>query len=237
MPSHVLLRSQRNDVLAAIVEYGLDPHDLEWGQRISPRSGNPSPVLQHTPTGSYFAFEFHGGGHWCEYAPADDRPTGVENAGTWPHVMSAVIRWLSYVKREYEAPDMWGELRRGRDMIEAPTAVENTPFTRTEKETVAAYLREIKELIVRNHDLDDERLAALDARLEYLEEAASRLGRLDWRHLLVGSIISLGLELALKSEVISDALRFGAEMLGPLFGVEAPVPELPGSPSGPHTVA
>jgi hypothetical protein len=139
--------------------------------------------------------------------------------------------WLAIVKREYETPDMWAELAQARDFAIGPALgdTENTVFDEEEQEQISAQLRELREYLVSTQELTGDQLRMIDARLGYLEEAARRTRRIDWRNLLVGSLISLVLEQVVPVTAIQAAFQFLGRALDYLF-TRGGTPTLPGGP-------
>jgi hypothetical protein len=225
MPEHFLLRSQRNAVLRAIQEAGLNPAEFGWdtiygdGTMISASV----PLLTHRPTQSFYAFDYDAGreNHHAVYVPGAGRAQERIVAGDWTLQLAHVARWLENLKREYEAPDLWGELGRQREVVAGEPAEderENTPFTPEEQAEITAQLRELKEYLRANHQLTGQQMRAIESRLDYLADAARRLGRFDWRQTLVGTLLGLVVQAVVPSEPIQDALALIGRGLGHLFG-------------------
>jgi hypothetical protein len=59
-----LLKTHRNEVLAAIQKVGLDPAQFEWSD-FEARKEDAVDVLVHTPTNALFYFFFHDNGFWA----------------------------------------------------------------------------------------------------------------------------------------------------------------------------
>lgn len=144
--------------------------------------------LIHQPTGYWFRFDINAarGPLWAIYEPGPEgarRSDHVRNLGVGLRIRAAVVGW---VKQEYDAPDLWAELQRGRERLgPAPAEVENTPFTPQEQFEIGRQLREIKEYMRQTYQLDAAQYSAIDARLDYFAErqavlAASTGGTLLW---------------------------------------------------------
>ena len=214
------------------------PADFQWVEehtRANILSSGAPPyrvqALLHEPTDGAFAFDLDTtyGHHYAIFHPGRDWPTEKINAGNWSTELGYVRVWLDLVREEYETPDLWAELGQQRDVM-IGEAVENTPFTEEEQEQIAAQLTEAKEYIHANFKLEPEQLARIEAQLDYLVEAAKRSRRIDWRNLLVGSLLSLVMQAVLPDHPIVQLLYIVLRGLGPMFG--AGVPELPGLPPG-----
>ena len=103
---------------------------------------------------------------------------------------------------------------------------ENTPFAPSEQAQIIEQLRELREFVRSSYQLSTSQLTAIEKRLDYLAEAATRLGRLDWRNLMVGALLGLIVEAVVPPEPIRAILGLIVRGLGHLFGGGAP-PELP----------
>jgi hypothetical protein len=82
------------------------------------------------------------------------------------------------------------------------------------------------------YKLDGEKLRDLDERIEYLEQASQRVGRIDWVQIFAGQLVGLVMRAVLPGDAIGQCLRFLAQSVGHLFGgggvLELPGPSYPG---------
>jgi hypothetical protein len=224
MADLLLQQSQVNTVGAMIVAAGLDPHEFDWGTRLTRNiqagpGGDPIRVsmLVHEPTGFFFAFDFDRKyQHHSFFSPGRDAPEERQFPGRWDHQLEHVRDWLGYVKREYEAPDLWAALQPG--LSELPSAVENSPFTPEERTLIEEQLRMVLGEVRRTHELTNEQVLALEEKVDYLVEASKRLGRRDWLGILMGELVGMMLQGALASEVLRDLLGLTVRGLAQLFG-------------------
>jgi hypothetical protein len=141
--------------------------------------------------------------------------------------MERVRRWLKDVKRDLETPDLWAELGGERELLApaAETDVQNTPFTSDEQAEIARQLRELKQYIQETYSLSEEETLALHARLDYLEEAAGRLGRIDWRNVVAGAMLTILVEAILPPDAVQGIFVVLLKTLAHFFGHG--MPELP----------
>lgn len=217
-----LLLSQKNDVFTQVQGAGMDPREFKWD------STADSDRLEHMPSAYWFAFRQSGGEHFFYFMPASDAEEGTGRTYGWPAVLATVRNWLGYLERELEAPDLWAEIQREQDVLGqfAPAAVENTPFTPEEQEQIARVLTEVKLYVQQTQDLPEAQLREIEARLDYLVEAATRLPRLDWRNVLLGALLGPVVQASLPVGAVRDALAMIVRGVGQLFGTD-----LPGLPS------
>jgi hypothetical protein len=227
-----LTKTQRNAVFSAIQAAALDPSDFSWQEGASRVTGvdeSLTPfridVLVHRPTGYFFLFDLDASAEslWAIFRPGRDGAERRENAGSWGYVYNYVVEWLSYVKREHEAPDLWALLQEERDLVggDAAEELENTQFSLEEQNRIAQQLNEAKAYVHATYELTSEQGKSIDAQLDYLVDAAKRQGRIDWRNLVVGTLLSLVLQAVLPPEAAQSLLTFVLRSLAGLFGVNA----------------
>lgn len=217
----------------AVQKAGFDPHEFEWRQGPGQLPGEHAPALRHT-SGAFFQFEIDGTNHYGYYAPGPQTlGQSVEpRYGSWHSLLEAVERWLEFLRREIETPDLWSELARERELVASPPAeAENTSFTAVEQAQIAHQLSEIKTYVRQTHKLTAAQYEAIDARLDYLVEAASRMGRIDWRNAFVGAFLGAVVQAVIPQDPVRDILALTLRGLAQLFGVD--VPELPGGGGSP----
>jgi hypothetical protein len=209
----------RNDVFKAIEAAGVDPGEFDWEGDVGQSR------LRHVPSGAYFVFEGDYGQFVGTYK-SGELPEQSYEVFSVPALIQRVESWLRELKFDLATPDLWAELRRERELLGgAYEEVENTPFTPEEQTEISRQLREIKEYAKERHSLSEEQMESLETRLDYLEEATGRLGRIDWRTAFVGAIVEFILVAALPPETARDIFLMGVRTLGHLFG--HPIPELP----------
>jgi len=120
---------------------------------------------------------------------------------------------------------LWADLRAEAQLLGAASdeATLNTPFTPDEQQQIATRLREIAEQVKATYSLSEERMRDFNSKLDYLNDAASRLGRRDWRGLCLGVLCTFALPSALPPESVRNIIGLVIRTLGHLHGF----PELP----------
>jgi hypothetical protein len=159
---------------------------------------------------------------------AGDGPVEERTGLSWYRVEEQIGLWLSDVKWHVNTPDLWAELRRKRELLAAISddAVENKPFTDGEQQQIAGQLQELKEYVGRTRSLPEPQMRLLDERLDYLVDAAKRVGRRDWLLMLAGVILTYVLAVELPPEAARDILDTLLRGIARILGQE--FPELPG---------
>lgn len=139
-----------------------------------------------------------------------------------------VAVWAAAVKDDVDTPDLWAELQREREVLTGARyeGVENTPFTADERAEVARQLQEIKEYVTSTYSPTEGQILSLVARLDYVEEAAGRLGRKDWLLLFYGTMFGLIVDSLLMPEAVRNIIKITFHGLVHLFGGGTP-PQLP----------
>jgi len=205
----------------AIEKRSLDASQFVWEDRESTRrQDRVVSALVHRPTGYYFLFDFIDQEHWAERSPGSDSPLDTKYPKVWGNQRVYVYEWLGYLKREIEAPDLWAEISQETELAEAVVSTEigNTPFTEGEQQLIAERLEEIGKFLATTQTLSDEQAQFVKKRLNYLADAASRLGRQDWLHTTIGVLFTIITGVALAPNQARELFRFATEMLRQVFG-------------------
>lgn len=217
-PSPLLQKWQKNKIFKAIQGVGLVPTDFDLND------GDAEARIKYKWSESYFII---GGnpGHYVGTYIVGDAPLWPYEVYSWQTLMERVSGWLEEVKSDLETPDLWAELRRETELLgnTSSEAPENTPFAPYEQEEIAGRLREIAEYIVRTYSLSVEQTRVLNSKIDYLIDAAGRLGRTDWRGILFGIMFSFFLASALPPETVRNILMLVLRAIGHFTGF----PELP----------
>ena len=203
-----LLKTQANDVLNAVRKNGLDPEDFTWELETTA-------TLRHTTSRYFFTFHLVDyGQHQAEYCPGEDTAYEDRRGGDWDGQLSLVETWLTNLKREIQAPDLWSLLSEQTALVEAASADSpNTPFSAGEIEKIADGLRELQAYIENTHHLDEQKHAFLESRLGYLLDAAHRQGRQDWLHSAIGVLFTVVMGLSMAPAQAKEIFRFIGNVL------------------------
>jgi hypothetical protein len=216
-----LPKYKRNDLFKAIQKAGMDPGEFDLSV------GAKEATLRHLPSPASFVLS----GDVTEYAVrrvAGDGPVEERTGLSWYRVEEQIGLWVSDVKWHVEIPDLWAELQRKRGLLAAISddAVENTAFTDAEQQQIAEQLKELKEYVGRTRSLSESQMRLLDERLQYLVDAAKRVGRRDWLLMFAGVMLSYVLAAELPPETARDILDTFLRGIARILGQD--FPELPG---------
>ncbi|HUQ23588.1 MAG TPA: hypothetical protein VM049_11310 [Gaiellaceae bacterium] len=231
-PAPLLLPSQKREIFELIRESDFDPRQFELSDDGRTDSTGKFAEVVHTPSRYHFRIResamFEDSGWRVEMSPGTETRTGYTNLGAWQDVPIPIFKiWLGLLERELDAgEDPWEQIQREREIVAAePGDVENTPFSESERAQISTQLREIKEYLRTTQSLGAAQMVAIDSRLEYLEEAAGRIGRVDWRNAFVGVMLGLVVEAVAPPEAVREVLSLALRGLSHLFG--GALPELP----------
>lgn len=188
----------KNECFEAIRRAQLDPADFFWGgQTSSVAGGVEALILKAQPEGfisARFEFGFYSDNWAYHYVPGTAAPYTGGRAGGWAAEMSAFDRWLETVKAEIGSPDLWAALERERELLLRPGEIgpdNNEPFTAEELANLRAQIVDLKRYIASAPEFSETEARTLEARLDYAEQLAPRLGRFDWWNLFAGALITL----------------------------------------------
>lgn len=128
--------------------------------------------------------------------------------------------WLNCPKREITSPDLWASLSQEKELIAAASGdkVVNESFTKDQLPQVLGCLGEIKRHLITSQRLTEEHQRIVEARFDYLDEAATRLGRKDWLNALLGVLLSTAVTLGIGGDGARDLFSFAANTLRNLLG-------------------
>ena len=132
MNSRILLKSQRNEILALILEQGLDPSLFSWVN--VPSELNPEYTVSqilYKQSNFFYSFEMEGEVHSAIFAPAEESYLGSDYPGTWEKQKKAFSKWLDYLKKEEGEPDLWSSISAGKNQKKPSYVVTEPSATRT----------------------------------------------------------------------------------------------------------
>jgi hypothetical protein len=219
-PSPQLQKWQRNQIFETIQRIGLDPREFDF------KDADAAVRIKHKWSESYFIVGGNAGHYTGRYLVGDATDWPYDSY-SWQNLITRVSRWLEEVKLDLETPDLWAELQREAELLgyDSKEVTNNTPFTPDEQTEIVERLREMAQYVRGRYSLSEEQMRVLDAKIDYLIDAAGRLGRTDWRGVFVGVMLSFVLASAFPPESVSKFLLTVLRALGRLYGF----PELLGS--------
>jgi hypothetical protein len=207
-----------NEIIKAIRAVGLDPRQFDL------RDDDGTIRIKHKWSPSCFTIRPEGMHSSASYIVGD----GIEwpiSAYSWRTISPRISSWLADVKLDLETPDLWAELQQEAQLLGkiSDDVTKNTPFTPDEQNEIAARLRALAEHAQHTYTLSASQARALDTKIDYLVNAARRLGRIDWLNVCAGAILGYVLTASLPPEAPRDMFLGLARAIGHLCGL----PDLP----------
>jgi hypothetical protein len=205
----VLLMSQRNEILKLVSDAGLDPVDFHWhGLQGAGGYGVVAQQLEHGPSGYYFKFYLHDEGYVGQCAPGRAVPAEMTIPVRWNDLVPLVGQWLKNLRREINAPDLWAEVAKVKELASAvKTLGPDRPFTTDERTRIAERLEDIHRFLLATRKLRGGQDAFVRDRLNYLKEASGRQSREAWMLMFMGVILSFILSSIVPPEAVQEFLR------------------------------
>jgi hypothetical protein len=170
MPDLRLLQSQRSQVFQAIQQAGFDPADFELTDVAEPDPYDTIvTTIVHRPSRYYLTFGITrlprrlGNARCVVYSPGQSTPQESQIAPSWPAQLSAVEGiWLPLLRRELEAPDLWGRIESERDEERraargTTSEVFDSALTAIEAQETVALLTRIEARLIERQQLEGER--------------------------------------------------------------------------------
>jgi hypothetical protein len=228
---YTLLKSQKNEVLEIIQEYGLEPANFSWGiGNFTVPSNHPLtrglidekfevPVLIFINTKFHFQFEMLNGKHHCTFSPGREKPFETQNPGLWLYLTNYVREWLANLKREIEAPDLWAEMEKYKTSVslDFPEQVRNDPIPVYEAEEIAKKLKELADKIDELFELNTDQRRFVRKKLEYLAESARRQRSMDWVHTSIGVCVTIAMSLTLAPDKARELWQLMKSLIAPFI--------------------
>lgn len=214
-----LLRSQKNQVYAAIKEEGLEPSDFHWDEIKNFRR------LIHQPTNYFFVFATNADANdtrWAiSYFPsqsiAEEAWGGYHRQ--WEEVLKCFKTWIKILGREHAEPDYWEVSQQQKKLIaEQINDLENSAFSAAELMRISSAINEIKEHLVTSGEHSESQIKFIATRLKHLEDASHRMGRKDWITLTMGTLTNIIVGAALAPDAARELLRIAGTLLGWVVG-------------------
>jgi hypothetical protein len=214
-----LQKWQKNQIFEAIQAVGLDPREFHL------ENDDAEVSIKHKWSASHFTIVGDLGHYGGRYV-VGDAPAWPFEANTWQYFVTRMTHWLEEVKRDLAMPDLWADLQRDSQLLfgaGADDGAENRPFTQAEQKEIAAQLQALAEHARRTYSLSPPQIRALEAKVDYLVNAARRLGRIDWRNVCAGASLGYILSTSLPPEAARGMLSALIRAIGHLYGL----PDLP----------
>lgn len=196
----IILKKQKAEIHRLIEKCHLEPANFEWGVAKSNYKSGSISKLSYKDTAFYFRFDFYDDGHYCLFSPSTEQSYEEEQTGYWSNQLSCVERWLQALKDEIETIDPWEHMQGylPAEAVDYFDQNENTQFSYAQAQQIEGRLNQFRKNVVGEFKLTGKQVEVVDQKINYLIDRVKKLGRIDWRTIFVGTIVSLGMGLAME---------------------------------------
>ncbi len=211
MSEYLLLKSQKNEKFKLNKNEGSDPANFIWTEIDSFwLGGEEVNKIEYIDSDFFFKFDFRLNENYCSYSPGEARKVDEKYPGSWEGIKDYVSNWLSYLRREIDQPDFWADIAKYQIPVDSEIKgdVANEPFTAYQAEQIIESLNNVRAFLHENELVSEEHQTFVKDKLNYLEEAVKRQGRLDWIHTCIGGITTIAVALALSPEQVNTIWGF-----------------------------
>ena len=224
MRKQLLERTKRNEIFELLRKNSFDPPEFKWTET---KVGYLSTILDpgivstlvHTPTGYQFSFGLLSGCYRITFSPGREYLESAAEGIDWNSTVELVQNWLSNLRQEIEAPNLWAEKGQYSSLIEAVTSeTENDTFSAKEQACLLQALTEIKDWLFQQQNIQQDHAAFVTRRFEYLESAVSRMSRIDWLHTTVGVFFTVTVGIGLAPATARELFRVALDSLSRVAG-------------------
>lgn len=220
---YTLLKTQKNEVFMILRERGFEPANFSWVAHYLQVSDTLVSRLNYLDGKYYFQFEMYGEEGYCVFSPGQEMAVHSEPAPFWMGQKNSVKFWSDYLKREIDAPDLWGEMEKYKTSVSLalPEQLLNEPIPANEAEKISEQLSSLADKIEKKFELTNEQNQFVRSKLNYLAEAAKRQRSMDWAHTLIGVSVTIAMGLALAPDQAKELWEL-MRMLGELIHLFGP---------------
>lgn len=210
-----LLRSQRNEIVKALVSAGIDEtliEKIEWknigskyrAYTYDTYDDGRGMVLTIEQDGNILFFYFNGfSDRWTFHG----YPMGVSNDAekgyglAWEELLSKLRNWGQKISVELKTPDLWHELSK----IKSGYSFEYTEFhnndliTVEDARAIKSKLKTLEDQIMQGFGDTNNNINLIGATFKYLKACIERMGKNDFRYALMGVLASLAIALGVSA--------------------------------------
>lgn len=221
----LILKREKFETMNIVVKLGFNPNDFEWQTSSSRVTRNLEvSVLAYKTTAFFFAFDYvkidYLGkflNRWSVRSPGWHEPEDGRFEGSWQSQEGYFYDWLDLLKKEIATPDVWSNFASENAFhnILPLSEEENRPFTQEEMRVVSTHLRQIEQNIIKaissKHLADSQSeknvKETIQRQFEYLDNAAQRVGRVDWKNLVSNSIVTIVISAIFAPDARAEVFR------------------------------
>ena len=196
-----------------ISEDGLQPNDFSYSDELVGKKYRfllKYCRLKNEEKEYYFELERRENGSQLDitFSPAEMKIVGYDFDKSWSFVPSIFKNWLLWLKRELDAHRYLNDLSQWKETqwflpraFDSVDDVNNEPFDDPEADAIRSTIEEIKAKIDSNQEV-------LLERLDYIAHKVGTMGKIDWKNLAVGTLMSIVVEGIASKETVSMIFEF-----------------------------
>jgi hypothetical protein len=186
-----LLRTQQNEAFGWVEGAGFDPRSFEVG----PAEWGETQCTRFAYKGSPYFFDVSTARHTysVRHSPGSSELIThlMSHAQDFQSLEGSFSAWLSFLRREVEAPDLWMLAHDGPTLFSAGGVVSsNDPFSAPELAQIAIAVDRVRVYLV-EVGVGGDLLRESNSKLDYLVAASRRSGRFDWFNLAFSIVWSI----------------------------------------------
>lgn len=144
--------------------------------------------------------------------------------GGFEQFVQQVPSWAAAVREWANTPDLWESLKAPSSILDGlESDSDNTLFTADEQAEIKVQLDSIADSIKKSYELTASQTKKLDEKIEEIKKDSKRLGRKDWKNIVIASFFALVLTDTITPGIFQDALVLLEHGIGFLFGGPPPI--------------
>jgi hypothetical protein len=198
------LKSQKNEIYDLIVKHDLSPSDfvIEQSKELAiVLSGGEETTITHSSS-YYIKFTLVENKNTIQVSPGKEKLVELWKTDySWESKKKILVQWLNNLKYELTQEDKWLKFWETKNYLDIQyTGDDNIKFSYQEVLQIKEATNKAKELILQL-DLPANDGEIINSKLDYIAERCENMNKVDWKNILVGTLVSLIVQLALSKEV------------------------------------
>lgn len=198
----IIKKSFKNELLNTIAEYGLNVNDFKCVDNIDPYNSETgySKVWYLKDNNYYFQIDVQNYVFYINCSPGELQLIQASQVEKWTGVIVTFDDWLINLKEEIETPDLWKEMFDVTSNIIENVDENNSFYNDVEVKTIKLLTEDFINKIKDNLNIEKEKLESIEKKLDHVIEQVNKIGKIDWKNLLLGTLLSTAASLSLTKE-------------------------------------
>ncbi len=196
--------SQKNELFDIIEQNELSPSLFSFEEKLNPSKDLLElSKVKVNRLDYFFQLAKFNSGCYATMCPFEDSFSVQRVVTSWETVITLFKEWMSIVRIELNIDDKWARLNSAISEIDFENSTANTDNS---KFTAQEYI-EVKEKIellkqrISALDMLPEQLSVINNKLDGIAEQAVHLGKFDWNSLLIGTVVTVAIQVGLPPEI------------------------------------